>query len=43
MNLDGSGVRQLTSSAQDDSHPSFSPDGRRVVFSRNGALFVIPL
>src|SRR5207302_4703898 len=34
--------RQLTSSAQDDSHPSFSPNGRRAVFSRNGALFVIP-
>ena len=42
MNVDGSGTRRLTSSAQEDSHPSWSVDGKRIIFSREGALFVVP-
>jgi Tol biopolymer transport system component len=34
MNADGSGVRALTSDESRDSNPSFSPDGRRLVFDR---------
>lgn len=42
MNADGTGVRRLTDSAKDDHNPSWSPDGTRVVYSREGALFVTP-
>lgn len=34
MNADGSGVTQLTSGDNYDSNPSFSPNGRQVVFDR---------
>jgi Tol biopolymer transport system component len=34
MNADGSDLRQLTGGRFYDSHPSFSPDGRRIVFQR---------
>ena len=34
MNADGTGVRQLTSNADFDSAPSWSPDGRRILFER---------
>jgi Tol biopolymer transport system component len=33
MNSDGSRVRQLTSYDHGATYPSFSPDGRRIVFS----------
>lgn len=36
MKSDGSGVRQLTSGSFYDSNPSFSPDGKLVVFDRGG-------
>jgi Tol biopolymer transport system component len=36
MNNDGSGVRQLTGGDFYDSNPSFSPDGKSVVFDRSG-------
>ena len=39
MRADGSGVRQLTAGAQRDAHPSFSPDGRSVVFDRTTTGF----
>lgn len=34
MNADGTGVRALTSGESYDSNPSFSPNGRQVVFDR---------
>jgi Tol biopolymer transport system component len=37
MSNDGSDVRQLTSGAFYDGNPSFAPDGRHVVFDRDGA------
>jgi Tol biopolymer transport system component len=42
MNADGSGTRRLTNTFQRDDHPSWSADGKRIVFSRGGALFVVP-
>jgi Tol biopolymer transport system component len=38
IGVDGSGPRQLTTGAAFDSHPSFSPDGRRIVFDRRAAV-----
>ncbi len=34
MNADGSGARQLTDDPGFDQHPSWSPDGRMIVFTR---------
>ena len=34
MNADGTNVRQLTSNADFDSAPSWSPDGKRILFER---------
>jgi len=42
MNADGTGTTRLTDSDQGDDHPSWSADGKRIVFSREGALFEIP-
>jgi Tol biopolymer transport system component len=42
MQADGTGTRRVTSEKQDDDHPSWSRDGKRIVFSREGALFVVP-
>lgn len=44
VNRDGSGLRQLTPETTGytyDDGPSWSPDGTRLVFSRDGGLFVI--
>jgi TolB protein len=43
MGADGSGTRRLTSTKEDDGQPSWSPDGRRIVFVRgaSGRLFVM--
>jgi Tol biopolymer transport system component len=44
VNRDGSGLRQLTPETTDytfDEGPSWSPDGARLVFSRNGAVSLI--
>jgi TolB protein len=32
MRADGSDLQQLTTNAAEDGHPSFSPDGRFIVF-----------
>jgi TolB protein len=41
MNADGTGLRRLTREASDDTAPAWSPDGRRVAFSRSGSITVI--
>ena len=44
VNRDGTGLRQLTPETTDytnDGGPSWSPDGTRLVFTRNGELFLI--
>jgi Tol biopolymer transport system component len=35
VNLDGSGLRQITFDSTFDSFPMFSPDGRRLIFASN--------
>ncbi len=42
MNADGTGTTRLTGSQKNDDHPSWSADGSRIVFSREGAVFVVP-
>jgi len=41
MNADGTGTTRITGSQRNDNHPSWSADGKRIVFSREGALFVV--
>lgn len=41
MRPDGSRVRLLYNSPEEDRDPSWSPDGRRIAFVRGGALFVM--
>lgn len=41
MNADGTGTRQLTSGKQNDSHPTWSADGSRIAFERDGDIFVM--
>ena len=41
MRADGKDARRLTSTAKSDDHPSWSADGKRIVFGREGALFVV--
>jgi TolB protein len=42
MNADGSEERRLTDTTRDDQRPSWSADGKRIVFGREGALFSVP-
>jgi len=42
MQADGTGTRRLTNSAKDDDRPAWSPDGKRLIFGREGALYGIP-
>ena len=41
MNADGSGTRRLTTGKQNDSHPTWSADGARLAFERDGDIFVM--
>ena len=41
MRADGTGTRRLTSTKDDDTHPSFSPDGKRITFQRDDDVFVM--
>lgn len=41
MNLDGTGLVQVTSGADDDLFGSISPDGTRVVFARSSDIFAV--
>jgi Tol biopolymer transport system component len=40
MNADGTGTRKLTSGKENDSHPTWSRDGSRIAFERDGDIFV---
>ena len=40
MRADGSDTRRMTATSADDGRPTWSPDGRRLAFSREGALYV---
>jgi TolB protein len=42
MSPDGTGTRRVTDTAKDDSHPTWSPGGKWIAFSREGALFRVP-
>jgi Tol biopolymer transport system component len=42
MDADGTHTRRLTDTDQEDEHPSWSADGKTIVFSREGAIFEIP-
>ena len=37
MNADGTGTQRLTSTGENDSHPTWSADGSRIAFARSGA------
>jgi TolB protein len=39
MNADGTGTRRVTNTQHSDEHPSWSSDGRWIVFAREGALY----
>lgn len=41
MNIDGSTPHALTSDSANEDHPSWSPDGSRIVFERGSALYVM--
>ena len=41
MNADGTGTVRVTDEAFDDDHPTWSHDGVRIVFAREGALYSV--
>ena len=43
MNVDGSGVQRLTQNPGFDGYAAFSPDGKTLVFGRDGSLWLLEL
>jgi Tol biopolymer transport system component len=41
MDASGRNVTELTSTAAENTHPSFSPDGKHIVFARGGRIWVM--
>ena len=41
MNADGTGTKSLTSTKENDTHPTWSADGRRIAFRREGDIYVM--
>jgi Tol biopolymer transport system component len=41
MDSDGTGTRRLTSGKQNDSHPTWSRDGTRLAFERDGDIYMM--
>ena len=41
MTSDGTGTKHLTSGKQNDSHPTWSPDGNEIAFTRDGDIYVM--
>lgn len=41
MNADGTGTRRLTSTREDDNHPTWSDDGDRIAFARGEDIYVM--
>jgi TolB protein len=41
MNADGSGTKALTAGKTNDTHPTWSPDGRSIAFVRDGDIYVM--
>src|SRR5262249_39121498 len=42
IGIDGAGLRQLTAGTSVDESPAWSPDGNRIAFVRDGALWTVP-
>jgi len=42
MDPDGTGTRRVTNTQHSDDHPTWSADGRWIVFAREGALYRVP-
>lgn len=43
MDADGSDPTNLTSSAEIETYVTWSPDGERVAFARDGAIWAVPV
>ena len=41
MNADGTGTTRLTSTKENDTHPTWSPDGSQIAFARDGDIYVM--